>query len=293
MVTITAGPRSLLRTPAGWTKQKYEYIEIDPLEPTIGAEIIGVDLSSPVEAPVFAELRRALLEWKVIFFRNQEMTAESHIGFARQWGELEQHPFIAPGETDEVARFEKGERMGGYENQWHTDVTWRERPAMAAILRCIEVPPVGGDTLFADMAAAYDNLPPEVRERIDNMRAVHDFTPTFGHFLDAERRKEMQERFPAVEHPVVRKHPETGRKTLFVNGVFTTHLVGVDPEESKQLLDRLCRQADYPEFQCRWRWQPGDVAMWDNRATQHYACSDYYPARRVMERVAIVGDRPI
>lgn len=292
MLTFEAGPRRVQRLPDGLEAEPFRHLGVRPLAPTIGAEVTGVDLAEPLAADVFAEVHRCLLEWKVVFFRDQRMSAERHLEFARSWGELEQHPFIERGDTDEVARFEKSDRIGGYENVWHADVTWRECPAMAAILRAVEVPEVGGDTLFADMAAAYDNLPEAIRDRIDDLRAVHDHGPTFGLAIDAETRSRMRTRYPAVEHPVVRTHPETGRRTLFVNAPFTTHVVGLDDAESDALLDRMTRQAAVPEFQCRWRWRAGDVAMWDNRAVQHYACSDYFPARRVMERVAIVGDRP-
>jgi len=289
---LLAGPKALRRVPDGWDDRPYRRIGVSPVAPTIGAEVGGVDLSQPLDDETFAEVRRCLLEWKVIFFRDQQVTSEQQLAFARRWGDLEEHPFIPAGDTDEVARFEKNDRVGGYENIWHTDVTWRERPAMAAILRAVEVPRVGGDTLFADMAAAYDNLPADVQERIDGMRAEHDFMPSFGYFLGPDERDAFRARFPIVEHPVVRAHPESGRKTLFVNGVFTTRIVGLSDAESASLLEFLARQATFPEYQCRWRWRAGDIAMWDNRAVQHYAASDYFPARRVMERVAIVGDRP-
>jgi len=289
---MLAGPRTLRRVPEAWDPSPYRRIGVEPLTPTIGAVVTGVDLAERLDAQTFAEIRRCLLEWKVIFFRDQELESEQQLAFARMWGDLEEHPFIPAGDTDEVARFEKNDRVGGYENVWHTDVTWRERPAMAAILRAVEVPAVGGDTLFADMAVAYDNLPVDVKERIDGMRAEHDFMPTFGFLVSASEREHLRARYPVVEHPVVRTHPDTGRRTLFVNGVFTTRLLGLDADESAALLEYLARQATFPEYQCRWRWRAGDIAMWDNRAVQHYAASDYFPARRVMERVAIVGDRP-
>jgi taurine dioxygenase len=285
------GPRVVRRVPDGWEDRPYERLKVRGLSPTIGAEIGEVDLAS-VDDELFRELHRCLLEWKVLFFRDQRIGPDEHRAFASRWGELEEHPFIQAGDTPDVVRFEKGDRAKGYENLWHTDVTWRECPALGAVLRAIEVPEVGGDTLFADMGAAYDNLPDALRARVDGLQAVHDFTPSFGALLDAKNRAEMQARFPAVSHPVVRTHPETGRRTLFVNAIFTTHIVGLEPAESRELLALLCRQAAVPEYQCRWRWRAGDVAMWDNRAVQHYACSDYAPARRVMERVAIVGDRP-
>ncbi len=179
-----------------------------------------------------------------------------------------------------------------FENVWHTDVTFRERPAMGAVLHLREVPPAGGDTMWADMAAAYDNLPQEVKDRIDGARAVHDFVPGFARFSPVARLAPLQDLFPPVEHPVVRRHPETGRRMLFVNVSFTTRIVGLEREESDRLLRLLFQQAHVPEFQVRFRWEAGDIAFWDNRATQHYAVNDYGPHRRVAERVAITGDRP-
>jgi taurine dioxygenase len=287
------GPRALRRVPDDWVDDPYARFTVGPLAPTIGAEIIGVDLAQTIDDALFADVRRALLEWKVIFLRDQEIEPSDQVRFAQQWGDLEEHPFLPAGASADVVRFEKGERMKGYENVWHSDVTWRECPALGSILCAREVPEFGGDTLFADMAAAYDDLSADERAEIDGLHAVHDFAPTFGALLDANQMAEMRARFPEVEHPVVRTHPETGRRTLFVNAAFTTRVVGLDADESRALLARLYRQAAVPEFQCRWKWRAGDLAMWDNRAVQHYACSDYAPARRVMERVAVVGDRPI
>ncbi|MDH3755779.1 MAG: TauD/TfdA family dioxygenase, partial [Acidimicrobiia bacterium] len=175
---------------------------------------------------------------------------------------------------------------------WHHDVTWREEPSMGAILHAIEVPPTGGDTLFADMYAAYEGLDPELRERIDTMTAVHDFVRAFGQQVDAEMKAEMREKYPQVEHPVVRTHPETGRKLIYVNRFFTDNIVGLDPDESTALIDLLASQAELVEYQCRFQWTPDAVAFWDNRAVQHYAASDYWPDVRIMERASIIGDRP-
>ncbi|WP_445612371.1 TauD/TfdA dioxygenase family protein [Geobacillus sp. YF-1] len=288
------GPRQLRRLPEGVEEQPYTLFEIKPLTPLIGAEISGVDLRQPVSSDLFKELNRALLEWKVLFFRNQEISSEQQRAFARLWGELEIHPFYEKEENqlEEVVRFSRNEKQAGFENIWHADVTFRTNPAKAAVLRLIEVPPVGGDTLWVDMAAAYDNLPDQIKERIDGLTALHDFTPAFSHILSQEKLEEMQQQFPPVEHPVVRTHPETGRKTLFVNPSFTTYIVGLEPEESEQLLQYLFRQAHIPEYQVRFRWTKNTVAFWDNRATQHYAVSDYYPYPRKAERIAIVGDRP-
>jgi taurine dioxygenase len=285
------------RTPDDWAVRPYTRLTLEPYTEVIGAEVHGVDLAASLDDELRDEIRRALLEWKVLFFRDQQLTSRRQLQFALAFGELEHHPFLRQGETSEVVRFEKGEdrtnpEAVGTENGWHTDVTWRAEPAMGAVLRAVEVPEHGGDTLWADMACAYDNLPTELRERIDDLRAVHSFVHVFGYGMSSEKRERMLEQYPPVEHPVVRTHPETGRKTLFVNSFFTERIVGCSDEESEWLLDRLAQQAMHPEWQVRLRWRPGTVAMWDNRATQHYASSDYYPHRRVMERVAIKGDRP-
>lgn len=287
------GVRVLQPFPEGWEERPYEHIEVIPQTRVIGAEIRGADLTRPLSPALREEINRALLEWKVVFFRGAGLAPEQQAAFARHWGELETNPLLARGASDEIVRFEKG--AGGrptYENVWHTDVTFRERPAMGAVLQLREVPPLGGHTMWADMAAAYDNLPDEVKERIDGAVAVHDFIPGFDRFMSREKLIELQDQFPPVEHPVVRRHPETGRKMLFVNTSFTTRIVGMEREESDRLLSMLTRQAHVPEFQVRHAWQPGDIAFWDNRATQHYALFDYTPHRRVAERVAIVGDRP-
>lgn len=287
------GPRLLRRTPDEWEDRPYERFEVVPQAATIGAEIRGLDLSRPLSAELRTELNRALLEWKVLFFRGQRLSSRAQREFARNWGELETNPLLARGDSKDVVRFDKA--AGGvptFENVWHTDVTFRERPAMGAVLQLREVPPAGGDTMWADMAAAYDNLPSEIRARINEARAVHDYLPGFARFYSPAQLAPFQEEFPPVVHPVVRRHPETGRRMLFVNASFTTHIVGLGRAASDRLLRLLFQQAQVPEFQVRWRWQPGDLAFWDNRATQHYAVNDYGTHRRVAERVAIAGDRP-
>ncbi|MFE6356965.1 TauD/TfdA dioxygenase family protein [Streptomyces rochei] len=290
---IYEGRRVLRRVPEGWQERPYELLEVVPQARTIGAEIRGVDLSRPLGAELREELNRALLEWKVLFFRAQHLTSAQQRAFAGHWGPLETNPLLAAGSSEDVVRFDKGEgAVPTYENVWHTDVTFRERPALGAVLQLREVPPFGGDTMWADMAAAYDNLPQEVKDRIDGARAVHDFIPGFARFYGPERLIPYQDLFPPVEHPVVRTHPETGRRMLFVNTSFTTHITGMDRDESDRLLRFLFQQAHVPEYQVRFRWQPGDIAFWDNRATQHYAVGDYGSERRVAERVAIEGDRP-
>lgn len=271
-----------------WTK-----FEVVPLGVTLGAEIRGVDLTVPLAADVRDELHSALLEWKVLFFREQHLTSAQQQDFGRLWGELETNPLLEQGEDASVVRFAKG--GGGpqtYENVWHVDTSFRPEPAMGAVLRMVATPPYGGDTLWADMAVAYDNLSDEVKARIEGARAVHDMVPGFSRFLVEDKLERLQDTFPPVTHPVVRTHPETGRRTLFVNGSFTTRVVGMERAESDALLRHLFAQAHVPEYQVRFGWEPGTVAFWDNRATQHYAVGDYHPHPRVAERVAIAGGRP-
>jgi taurine dioxygenase len=291
------GPRIHPRVPADWIDTPYSRFGVEPLTPTIGAVITGVSLADELDEELFRQLNRALLEWKVLFFRGQDITGRQHADFAAHWGPLEAHPFIkmTTAQDDakpEVVRFEKGADLGGYENVWHSDVTWREIPSLGSVLRAIEVPDVGGDTMWADMCAAYDGLNDATKEQIDGLVAEHDWLYSFGLGMDPKARDELRRDFPAVQHPIVRTHPETGRKMLYVNRGFTQFIVGMDAEESRALLERLWIQASFGEYQCRWKWQPGDVAFWDNRSTQHYAISDYFPNRRVMERITIIGDRP-
>jgi taurine dioxygenase len=286
------GTRILRRLPQGVEEKPYNLFQVKPLSPLIGAEIAGVDLRNPLTTEVKNELHRALLEWKVIFFRNQHITNEQHIAFGRNWGELEVHPFLPEGDSSEIVRFTKGKTATSYENIWHNDVTFRQTPARASILRVIKTPPLGGDTIWADTAAAYDNLPDEVKERIDGLTAIHDFTHVFGHQLNEEQLAYWQAEFPIAEHPVVIKHPATGRKTLFVNQDFTVKIVGLNEVESEELLQFLFQQIHIPEYQVRFKWEDNSIAFWDNFATQHYAVADYYPNIRIGERVAIVGERP-
>ncbi len=290
------GPRDLRLTADDWQPSDYTRFTVRPIAPVIGAEIDGVDLGAPVDDELFAELNRALLEWKVLVFRDQDITADQHRDFAARWGALESHPFARTlgdqPEQVEVLRLEKDDKAGGYENGWHSDVTWRECPSLGSILRAVEVPEVGGDTLWADMGAAYDNLPDDMKDYLEGKVAIHDWMRTFGRRMDPEVRDALRPDFPAQEHPIVRTHPETGRKTLFVNRAFTERVVGLGDEDSAALLEYLYSRAMFPEFQCRVRWNAGDVVFWDNRSTQHYASSDYFPNRRVMERITIVGDRP-
>ncbi|MEK8126742.1 TauD/TfdA family dioxygenase [Paenibacillus filicis] len=286
------GARKLERTSEAPQGIPFTLFQVKRLSNVIGAEIEGVDLSQPLSTELKEELHRALLAYKVIFFRNQEITSQQQKAFASNWGELETHPFAMRGDIAEVVRLAKDDKVAGRENVWHTDVSWRLEPSLGAVLRLTEVPGLGGDTSWVDMEAAYTNLPDEVKNQIDGLSAIHDFTPSFGRALDPETLAQRQLDFPAAEHPIVRTHPETGRKALFVNPVFTTRVVGLDPDEGEQLLQHLFRQAEVPEYQVRFRWEPNTIAFWDNRNTQHYAVSDYFPDRRVAERISIIGDRP-
>jgi taurine dioxygenase len=285
MPKLIAGPVRLHRLPDGVESRPYRCFTVTPLSPTIGAVLGDIDLRGPFDDATRDELQRALLEWKVIFFRDQHLTGAEHRDFASMWGQLEVHPFLPEGEVPEVVRFEKGVDEKGYENMWHSDVSWREVPSLGSVLRAIEVPPFGGDTLWCDMYAAYDGLPSAIRDRIDGLDAVHDFSTSFGALMEPDALAEMQQRYPAVR-------PDTGRKLLYVNSIFTTHIPDLDPDESDALLERLFAQSRVPEYQCRFHWEAGSLAFWDNRSTQHYACSDYYPSVRIMERATIIGTRP-
>jgi taurine dioxygenase len=271
----------------------YHSIQIAPLSPTIGAEISGVRMSGEVSSEQIAEIRRALLDWKVIFFRDQDVSEEEHIAFGRLFGELEIHPFTPNHEAHpEIVVIHHDESSKNGQNRWHSDVTWREEPSLGSILRGRIIPTVGGDTLFADMYAAYEGLDESIRKKIDGAFAIHSFEHNFGKRMTEEQRAKFLEKYPRARHPVVRTHPETGRRGLYVNAAFTTHIEGMDADESGKLLRLLYRQANTPEYQCRFRWQTNSVAFWDNRAVQHYAAFDYRPAVRRVERVTVIGDKP-
>jgi taurine dioxygenase len=274
-------------------QRRFATITVEPLSPTIGAEIAGVRMSGDVSDEQIAEIRQALLDWKVIFFRDQDVEVAEHVAFGRKFGELEIHPFT-PNREDhpEVVVIHHDENSKRGQNRWHSDVTWRQEPSLGSILRGREIPPVGGDTLFADMYAAYEGLPEAIREKIDDARAIHSFVQNFGRGMTEAQRARYLEQYPEARHPVVRTHPETGRRALYVNAAFTTAIEGFEPEESANLLKRLYRQASVPEYQCRFRWRKNSVAFWDNRAVQHYAAFDYHPNVRRVERVTVVGDKP-
>ena len=271
-----------------------EFTKFEPrlLSPAIGAELIGADLSN-FDDTLVNEVRAALLKYQVVFFRDQhKLTRDQHIAFASSFGDLEIHPATPKDQPDpEVLRIAHGPNSKGQENNWHSDVTWREEPSLGSILRAIELPEIGGDTLFSNMVMAYEDLEDDLKERLCGMAAVHDIARVFSRRLKKDA-SALHEKFPPKEHPVIRTHPETGERGLYVNIAFTDHIVGMDRAESDELLAFLYRRAWLPEYQCRFRWAPGSLAFWDNRACQHYAASDYFPNIRIMERVTIAGDRP-
>jgi taurine dioxygenase len=262
-----------------------------PMTPSIGAELLECDLNK-FDATMIAEIRAALLKYRVVFFREQDLSREAHIEFAAQFGDLEIHPATPKDqENPEVLRIAHGPKSRGSENMWHSDVTWREAPSLGSILRAIELPAIGGDTLFANMVLAYERLSDAIKEKIEPLRASHDIARVFARRL-GKKAEELHDKYPPMVHPVVRTHPETKERLIYVNGAFTDHIVDMEPEESQALLDTLYKTAWNPELQCRFRWEKGSMAFWDNRACQHFAASDYYPDVRVMERVTIAGDRP-
>ena len=281
-------------------------IRVEPLTCTIGAELSNVDLGVASRDPeLVAELRALLLKHRVLFFRDQDISRAEHVAFARYFGELEDHP-VAGSDPDHpglVQIYKSPDTPNDrYENAWHTDATWREKPPFGCVLRCIECPPVGGDTMWANMVEAHARLPEDIKARIAGLRARHSIEASFGAAMPIEKRLALRAQFPDAEHPVVRTHPETGEKVLFVNA-FTTHFTnyhtaanvrfGQDANPGASLLlSYLISQAYIPEFQVRFRWKPNSVAMWDNRSTQHYAVMDYPPCHRKMERAGIIGDKP-
>ncbi len=271
---------------------RFDHFEAKLQSPCLGAEIQGVDLTRAAEPALLQELATALVEFKVLFFRDQTISGQQHADFAGRFGELEDHPFLPAGETDKVIRFAKDEKTVGVENNWHSDVSWRQEPSLGSILRAYEVPDVGGDTLWSDMESVFEGLPDDIKERIVGQSAVHDFVNTFGLGLSAEERARKQAEFPPALHPIVRTHPVSKRRCLYVNRIFTSHIEGMDRDESDDLLDLLYREVEVAEYQVRFKWAVNSVAFWDNRSTQHLAISDYWPRKRVMERLTIIGDRP-
>lgn len=274
---------------------QYEVIKAKPLTATVGAEIEGVDLSKPLDRQAFTEVHDALKQYCVIFFRDQELDHESHKSFGRLFGELhvhpaipgpEGHPEILPIHTDRNSNYIAGER-------WHSDVSCDEEPPLGSILHLHTVPEVGGDTLFSNMYAAYDALSDRMKAYLDGLTARHDGEPQYrGRYSDMGV-NDAGKVYPRADHPVVRTHPETGRKCLFVNPIFTTRINDVPRIESDSILRMLHEHCAKSDFHVRFRWQPNSVAFWDNRCVQHLAIWDYYPHVRSGFRVTIKGERPM
>lgn len=282
-------------------------IQVESLTCTIGAELGNVNLGAAAEDDaLIAEIRALLLKHRVLFFRDQDITGAQHAAFARRFGELEDHPIVGsdPDNPGVIQIYKTpASPPDRRENSWHTDATWREKPPLGAVLHCLECPPVGGDTMWVNMVEAYRQLPEDIKAKIASLRARHSIEWSFGAPMPIEKRLALKAQFPDAEHPVVRTHPETGEKLLFVNGSFTTHFTnfsipanvrfGQDKTPgASHLLNYLVSQANIPEYQVRFRWKKNSVAFWDNRATQHYAVMDYPPCHRKMDRATIVGDLP-
>lgn len=277
-------------------------LTVQPVGTVLGAEISGLDLTRPLSPEIVAAIRAALLRHKVVFFRDQDISYEDHVRFGRYFGELEGHPVTAhvPG-FPEILHIEAADGMKLREeivpivraaNKWHTDVTFREAPSMGGVLRMRRMPPLGGDTLFADTAAIYADLPQALKDKLATLTAEHDIIQSYGYRVDEAKRQALRAEYPPMIHPVVRIHPETGEKHLFVNKVFTTRILGLPEDEAKTLLADLLDRVKSPEYQVRFRWTPNAIVFWDNRATQHYAVLDYWPQERIVERVTIKGDKP-
>jgi len=284
--------------PAHAAGAAYETIRVTPIAPALGAEVHGVDLSGPLDERCVAEIRRALLEHLVVFFRGQSLDPPGLLGFARRFGDPSRYPFVEgldgyPEVTEVIKRESETVNFGGI---WHSDTTYLERPPMASMLYAREIPPVGGDTLFANMYLAYESLSPGMKRFLAELRAVNSAEKPDAAVTRTDRRRERPrdagDTTTTAEHPVVRTHPETGRKALYVNPGHTVSFVGFTEDESAPILEYLYRHEIRPEFTCRFRWEVGSLALWDNRCAQHYAMNDYHGYRRVMQRITLAGDVP-
>lgn len=267
------------------------------ITPTIGAEISGVDLTQALSQEAVAWISKQLLHYKVIFFRDQPIDTPQHLVFAKQFGELEVHPIQRKeGFPEVLVLHNDAERPPAGTAFWHSDVTWRPEPSLGSILIAKKVPEVGGDTLFANMEAAYADLDDITRVQVEGRRAIHAFEPLRQALIkrgaSVEELAQYATDYPTVSHPIVRTHPVSGRKSIYVNGLFTLGIEGMSDTEAKPLLKKLFATAYKPEHQCRFRWREHSIAFWDNRAAQHYATADYFPNERIMERVTVKGDRP-
>jgi len=272
----------------------YRSINVTPVAGALGAEVSGVDLGELDDA-TFAEIHSAWLEHQVLFFRDQDLTPDQHKAFGSRLGSLHVHPFISSRKEEghpEIVVLESDEKRPFVAAGWHTDVTFIECPPMASILRGVEVPDWGGDTIWASMYATHDALSSTMQGLLSQLSAVHDTSKTFSRGGYPSEKHVEDAEMPKALHPVVRTHPETGRKALFVNPAFTAKIKGMRPDESDALLGFLYQHIAQPEFSCRFHWEKNSVALWDNRCTQHRAVADNLKAHRRMERVTVNGDRP-
>lgn len=275
----------------------YKIIETRPIAPALGAEIGGVDLSRPLGDDVIAEIRQALLQYLVVFFRDQDITPEQHLAFARRFSDLVTYPMVKGlDDYPEIAPVVKLEHeSANFGGIWHSDTTYLPVPPLGAILVARELPPKGGDTLFANMVMAYDALPDDMKEKLSGLIAINSSAKDHVAKSRQDRQKDMDD-VPeplSAEHPAVRTHPETGRKSLYVNQGHTVGFKGMAEDESAPLLEELFEHQTRGEFTCRFQWRPGSIAFWDNRSTQHNPINDYHGHRRVMHRVTLAGDKPV
>jgi taurine dioxygenase len=290
----------LLTTKRPMAPAHHGAIEVIPRGATIGAEIRGVDFSRPVDNATASAIHDALMRYQVVFFRDAAMTPAQHVAFGRLFGELTVHPFVPHlDDFPEVVVLDNHADNPVFStDHWHSDETFRLTPPMGSILRCLCRPETGGETLWADMCAAYENLSAKMQNFLSGLEAIHDFKNfrhKFDHLPSRERHAklaQMEEELPNPAHPVIRTHPVTKRKALFVNEQFTIAIKDMREDESRALLDFLYAQARIPEFQFRFHWETDSMVFWDNRGLQHYAANDYYPQRRTMHRVTIKGDKP-
>jgi taurine dioxygenase len=272
-------------------------LDIKQMAGALGAEIHGLDLSAELQSEDFLRLRKLLNQYQVIFFRDQDISPARQKALAESFGPLQTHPAYETVEGfPEITILESTPENPTKIEAWHTDMTFREHPPLGTILKSEIIPPKGGDTLWASMTAAYDGLSPSMQQFLEGLSAVHDFSHGFKESLaeagGVERLADAVAANPPVRHPVIRTHPETGRKVIFVNSLFTTHIEKLHPEESKFLLEFLFRHVTTDEYTCRFQWQPHSIAIWDNRSTQHKPVNDYFPAHRRMSRITIDGDKP-
>lgn len=273
--------------------------EISPRTCAIGADVHGIDLARRLDDVTFAALKSALHEHLVLFFHDQDLSPAAHIDFASRLGEMEIHEVFTPLDGHpEISVLEHDAERPPISDSWHSDVSYRPHPSMASVLYARHIPPVGGDTLWLSAYAAYAALSAPVRAFLDGLHAEHDFLQAYGPYFRGqpdglERIRRAQTETPPVVHPLVVTHPVTGRKLLYVNPTFTSRIVDVSAAESEAILGMLFRHLLSPDFQVRFKWRNNDVAMWDNRATQHYATGDYYPEFRRMHRITVGGDAPV